>query len=206
MTGPIEFDIALSVGTKCRTAYQLRRVFGDAAPAGLFDWQKTPLPALAFAIRGNFTGMFERRDLVLSDHGTVRNRRLGTRHPHEFPNPADLAVLDGHYATARSRHDHLAARMRELFNGKRRLLLCFSKRLPTLYVAVIRLLIRRHYPALKFILLNGPRGDIVTQRDTDDGWQGTDSIWDAHLANYGAASGFATEDGDRPSIETAGAR
>jgi hypothetical protein len=75
---------AISLGPNCRGKYHLHRVFADASPSGVFDWQVTPVEAIHCYLRQDFAGLFERADLVVRT-GVVWNARYGTSHQHEFP-------------------------------------------------------------------------------------------------------------------------
>jgi hypothetical protein len=116
----------ISLGQTCSSAYQidLFRLMAAArsrSPAPrreshLFDWQITPLSAVVASLDADFSGLFERDDLVVRD-GVVVHRHLAIQYPHQFP-PGDGGVsdatIDAHFAQARARHDHLCRRMSAL--------------------------------------------------------------------------------------------
>jgi hypothetical protein len=112
--------VVVSLGPDCRTAFQIRRKFGRGfCPSGVFDSQLTPQSGFAKYLEHDLRGMFERSDMTDVPKG-VLNIRSGAMHLHEF-----LNGLDADYATARSRHDYLCAKMQRILHGTA----------PTLFVA-----------------------------------------------------------------------
>lgn len=169
-------DLALSIGPNCRAKYHLRRKFGACAPSGIFDWQVTPPAAIHAYLERDFQGLFELDDLQTQD-GIVWNSRFGTSHEHEFP--AGIDDLERHYARARARHDHLCRNTRRYLTGDRRLLLGFSRPVPTDVVAGIRAQVVRYSPQIRCELVAEPEGLARS-----DDWKGNLRVWDELLAPY----------------------
>lgn len=128
----------ISLGSTCATKYQIaRHQYLQRFPTGdldqfrrmifdpterdlsfntyLFDWQITPISAIVHCLRTRFMNIFERGDLeITGDSNYVRNRRLGTIHPHSFHPPAfNIDVIDEQYADALAKISHLAGKLRE---------------------------------------------------------------------------------------------
>ncbi|MBN8996120.1 MAG: hypothetical protein J0H94_12910 [Rhizobiales bacterium] len=174
------FDLVLSLGPNCRAKHQLARIYGEAvSPSAVFDWQITPRRALHAYLRNRFRGMFEYEDLTIKD-GMVHAGR-GANHMHAFPADITMETLPAHYGEARSRHEYLAEKTLRMFLGKQKLLLCLA--VPVSLYDHVRLwaVIRRNYPRLKFMLLNGPRGDLPADSEH---WKGDDAVWDRHLKSF----------------------
>lgn len=172
---------AISLGPNCRGKHHLLRVFGVASPSGVFDWQVTPPEAIHCYLRQDFTGLFERLDLVVKD-GVVWNARYGTSHQHEFPRGLTAGQLDMHYPAARSRHEHLCSRTRALLGGRGPLLLAFSRPVPGEVVAELSQAVLRYNPRLDFHLVAEPPEGAV------GGWSGNAEVWDALLSPFEIAS------------------
>ncbi|WP_156342832.1 hypothetical protein [Devosia sp. A16] len=168
---------AISLGPNCRGKHHLLRVFGDASPSGVFDWQVTPPEALQCYLRQDFAGLFEREDLVVKE-GVVWNARYRTSHQHEFPRGLTAAELDAHYPAARARHEHLCRRTRSRLRGRGPLLLVFSRPVPGEVVAGVRAAVSRYNPRLTFHLVAEPPEGAVGD------WTGSAEVWDALLAPF----------------------
>lgn len=169
-------DFALSIGSQCSAAHNLRRVFGRAAVHGIFDWQRTPTDAFIEYLQRDFRGMFELGDLVAPTDGPVINTRFGTLHPHEFPTPVDQASLEANYPAARARHDRLSERTRLLLKRRVTPLLQLSKPVAEVEAHRISEALRHYNPHLTFYLNNGaePIGD----------WRGDPEAWDRALGPF----------------------
>ncbi len=158
------------------------RVFGDAVcPSGVFDWLVAPGRAVRVYLRNQFSGTFELDDLIVGEDGYV-HAKSGTQHMHAFPRNITQDELLDRYAEARSRHEYLAEKTLNLFRGDRKLLLCLGARASFHRYARLWLTIRWHFPTLKFILLNGPRGGAPEHAEQE--WKGDDSVWDRHLKSF----------------------
>jgi len=168
---------AISLGPNCRGKYHLHRVFADASPSGVFDWQVTPVEAIHCYLRQDFVGMFERADLVVRA-GVVWNGRYGTSHQHEFPRDLSPGQLDACYPAARARHEHLCRKTRALLGGRGPLLLVFSRPVAEEVVAELRAAVSRYNPRLAFHLVAEPAAGAVGD------WTGNAEVWDELLAPF----------------------
>lgn len=171
---------AISLGPNCRGKHHLHRVFGDASPSGVFDWQVTPAAAIHCYLQQDFAGMFERADLVVKA-GIVWNGRYDTSHQHEFPRGLTAEQLDAHYPAARARHEHLCANSRAQLSGRGPLLLVFSRPVPDEVIAELAAGVSRYNPRLAFHLLAEPVEGAVGD------WTGNAEVWDQLLSPFGIA-------------------
>lgn len=151
--GRFVFDHIVSLGPSCLPGLQARKFFPRHQRLNSpFASQYTPIDALIVYFDSDFSGMLERDDLYVRDQdGFIGNRRYGTFHPHEFPDGLSS------YDTARSRHDHLCAKLRSMLDRHDATLLFVT------YAAGDRVVeiedaIRRRAPGLAFRLLNIPHG------------------------------------------------
>ncbi|HVT27652.1 MAG TPA: hypothetical protein VHE81_06500 [Lacipirellulaceae bacterium] len=174
----IRIDRAVSLGTTCETAFQLRRVFGKHnCVSGVFDFQVTPPETVIEYLRRDFVGLFEYDDFIVKD-GIVQNRRFGTQHMHEFRS----GNIDRDFVGARSRHDHLCGNMRVALKGNGALLLAAT--LPPERLALaneIKHLVRDRNCDLVFSL------EVLKRRQGPDliaNWQGDNHQWDCALSKY----------------------
>jgi hypothetical protein len=117
---------AISLGCDCTTEFQIRRhnrISRALEDDGthIFDWQITPLSAVIAYIERDFTGIFEREDLVILPHRVAYNRRFSVEHTHAFQPQYALteADIDAQYAVARSKIDYLAEKFRRLLDKER---------------------------------------------------------------------------------------
>jgi hypothetical protein len=163
------FDYVVSLGPSCLPGLQARKFFPRHQRLNNpFTSQYTPTDALIAYFDSDFRGMFERDDLYVRDQdGFIGNRRYGTFHPHEFPEGLDS------YDTARSRHEHLCAKLRTMIDRPDAALLFVT------YAAGEREIeiedaIRRRAPNLAFRLLNIPHphpGHVDLWRVPQPEWQ-----------------------------------
>jgi len=183
------FHRVASLGRACRTKYNIERKWlarhidlratADCVTRTVFDWQETPHLALLEYLRHDCCGMFEKEDLAVLN-GQVINERYGTRHLHDFPRDPDLA---GHYATARSRHDHLCSKTRDVM----------ASPLPTLFIChgalapdeerELRDAIAALRPGHPFALALIDDDDQPLS-DPNEEWQGNHDYWHRALSQY----------------------
>ncbi|GAA2816438.1 hypothetical protein EDC40_10971 [Aminobacter aminovorans] len=143
----------------------------------MFDWQVTPVAAIAEYIRRDFAGMFEREDLHVVD-GVVFNKRFGTNHMHEFPKDINERSLDALYGKAREGHDGWCAVTRRALKSDLSTLFVLSRPASATEMAEISGLIEQTGGRRQFLLLAAPRGDH------DDHWTGDHEIWKTHLTAF----------------------
>jgi hypothetical protein len=168
---------ALSLGPNCRGKFHLHRVFGDANPNGVFDWQVTPTEAIHRYLAQDFEGMFERSDLLVKA-GVVWNGRHNSSHQHEFPRGLSEDQLDACYPAARARHDHLCNRTRGLLHGRGPLLLVFSRPAPVEVIDALKRRVSTYNPRLTFHLVGEPPAGAVGD------WTGDTAVWDELLSPF----------------------
>ena len=178
MTKKQVFRQVVVLGADCRSKFHVQRVFGSlkGGKRGVFDWQGTPGETLMEYLRRDFTGMFERQDLQVSDEGHVVNRRFGSSHKHAFPKHLSEAELDLLYPAARALHDHWCSVTKE----------AIGNRLSTLFVTSsadfplkdVEQLIAARYPQKTFHILAAPGND-----DNGDPF-GDPDVWTQHLSRF----------------------
>jgi hypothetical protein len=174
-----QFDFAISLGPTCRTAHQLRRLFGrERAISSVFDWQITPPGALLSYLASDFAGMFEIPDLTIVG-GVVINRRYRTEHHHEFPKNCTGRDLAEHYFLARNRHVHLCDNIRRLLAKDCRVLCVLSSAATEGDRQLTESAFRKLSPrcSIEVVLVEDAVGDLVD-------WHGDDAVWDAALGHY----------------------
>jgi len=184
------FHRVVGLGGNCRAKHNIERKWTeyrrtslrattDCLTRTVFDWQATPYPALLEYLRRDFRGMFELEDLGMLD-GRVVNERYGTLHRHDFPENPDLAR---HYATARSRHDHLCNKTRSAVTSP----------LPTLFIRYGALAPdeeRTLHDAVAALRQGRPFAlaliddDDHPPSDPDEPWQGNHDYWEQALSRY----------------------
>lgn len=172
------FQQIVSLGPNCRAKFHIRKIFGEhISRRGVFDWQVTPVPAVAEYIRRDFNGLFERDDLHVVD-GVVFNKRFGTSHMHEFPKDIAENTLDALYAKAREGHDIWCAVSRMALNNDLSTLFVLARPVSAGDMAEISGLIEKARPGRRFLLLAAPEGDH------DNHWSGDHEVWKAHLSTF----------------------
>lgn len=187
------FHRVVGIGQICRAKYNIERKWlerhtslratTDCLTRTVFDWQATPYLALLEYLRRDFRGMFEIGDLGMRD-GRVVNERFGTLHVHDFPNAPNLS---DHYAAAKSRHDHLCNRTREIMTAPQDTLFVRYGALPAedeheLHRAIATLRGDRPF-ALALI-----DDDDLPPTDPLEPWQGNHAYWDRALAQFDVRS------------------
>jgi hypothetical protein len=219
----------ISLGPQCETKFQLCRVRyereaeSDAPPFSslemlrgahekrftthIFDAQTTPFFAIEAYLRDDFQGAFEREDFTI-DGGEPYHRRLGTRHPHEFPAAGDAlaeADIEAHYATAYSRFEHLAAKFRRHLLQPGPFLYVLRETRPTEDLARLMEQLSARSPLHAFHLLVVDYEDKIQSVDNLPDvsiagltrhidkpahrlWEGNDEAWDKVLAPFSFAS------------------
>lgn len=168
---------AVSLGPNCRGKFHLQRVFGDASPSGIFDWQITPAEAIHRYLERDFKGMFERSDLQIRS-GVVWNGRHNSSHQHEFPRGLTEDQLDAHYPAARARHDHLCRKTRALLRQRGPLLLVFSRPVPIEVTDGLVRGVSQYNPRLAFHLLAEPIEGSIGD------WTGDTEVWNDLLSRF----------------------
>ena len=169
-------DYALSIGPNCRAKYHLRRHFGRSAVNGVFDWQMTPVGSCMAYLDADFVGLFERDDLHIRD-GALRNKRWGTTHLHQLPSRTE-AALDAHYATARSRHDHLCENFRSAIRSGKRVLIAFSRPIENEVRDALITRLRAYAGTTELFFVFEPPGGPWQS------WKGDSKLWNRLLAPY----------------------
>ncbi len=179
----MEFDKVIGLGFKCRTGFQIRRIFGKhRCVQSVFDRQVTPLKTVVEYFRRDFRGMFEREDLIMVEN--VTNARFDTWHLHEFE-----SGIESGYALARERHDKLCENVRSCLHGGASILLVAQQDGHRKFVDELTDLIRAINPRLEFrvVAIDDPTPD------TNDGitWRGNNLIWDVALNDVGVSKTFS---------------
>lgn len=175
------FEQVISLGSTCRAKHQIQRVYGKyISRRSVFDWQITPIQAVAEYLRLDFTGFFEKADLQIVD-GEVWNTRFGVAHPHEFPVGVTIGTYEGLYQSARESHDRWCARTRSLIANDLSTLFVFC--LPIAqedlgYVEIIKQHIYRLNPQKRFHILLPP------DEEFGDDWRGNAELWANHLSCF----------------------
>lgn len=184
MAEQTSFQQALSLGPSCRAKANIQRVFGrQTARRCVFDWQTTPPAALLAYFRNDFSGAFERADLAVAA-GVVRNRKYGTKHPHEFPRDMTEDRLDALYPAALARHEGWCAALRQGLDNRHSTLFVLSAPLAEDDRRALAGLIASRCPHKRVLILDAPAGDY--SRDDGDGfsWMGDRDLWAKHLSRF----------------------
>jgi len=176
------FQQVLSLGPSCRAKANIQRVFGrQTARRCVFDWQTTPPAALLDYFRNDFSGAFERADLGVAA-GVVRNRKYGTKHPHEFPEGMTEDRLDALYPAARARHESWCTALRQALDNRHSTLFVLSAPLPDEDRRALAGLIASRCPHKRVLILDAPAGDYAPHHG--DGWIGDRDLWARHLSRF----------------------
>jgi hypothetical protein len=210
MGGPKVFDHIVSLGHRCRVAYNLRRAFGFEM-AYPFDWWVTPLRGLsAFLHDPSVSRLYDPALLEpLTDEDgirAIRNVHFGIRLDHEFPRGSDGKVQDDwrdHIEGPRSRTKYLVRRLMDIPAGSRALFVHAStevenRRAGEAFEPLIRGVhqrLERLFPQVELsLLLIDPPAPIeapgVTSLSIDDPgpyWHGTPELWTERLLGLGFA-------------------
>lgn len=173
-----KFQQVIGLGQNCRAKFRIKQVFGRAiSKRGVFDWQITPTDAVIEYIRCDFAGMFEREDLEIRD-GIVINRRLGTKHNHEFPKDLHEEALDALYPMARQKHDAWCAVTKAALRSNLSALVVLGMPVSPAQEQTISGLIAQANRQRPFLLLASPDGDVGGD------WRGNEGAWTEHLSGF----------------------
>jgi hypothetical protein len=210
MGGPRVFDHIVSLGHRCRVAYNLRRTFGFET-AYPFDWWVTPLRGLsAFLHDPSVSRLYDPALLKpLAGEGgirAIRNIHYGIRLDHDFPRGPDGRVCDDwrdHLDRPRSRTEHLVRRFMDLPAGSRALFVHAStevegQRASDDYEALIlgvHQRLGRMFPQVErsLLLIDPPvpleaTGVATLQiNDASPEWRGAPELWTERLLSLGVA-------------------
>jgi len=198
----MKYDRIISVGCLCHVAYQIRRFTGDTT-AFFFDWLYTPFEGLLQALENDFTGAFQRENLVfahddLSINRTVRDSKTGFDLFHYLPKDVDggvkVNVLDAEFPQLKARFEYLSSRWLRTMNGARILFVRqVAERRPEPSVKALAEVLSRKYPTLDFDILAVTMTDtghtkfsvdpdtprILSAQVKKDKWPGDSVSWDA---------------------------
>jgi hypothetical protein len=175
-----------------------------------FDWQITPFRSLVHQLENDFQGAFELEDLEPHPEAwaRVRNRRLGSCYPHDFPpaEPCSPEHIAAHYEHFRSRVDvgvdrfrkHLLTRGPYLYVFRR---LHEPEPIPREDLRRLLALLRSRSPEHQCELLYVEEGSSAddwsdeewgvhrrtverTNRTGSQAWRGHDASWASMLAEF----------------------
>lgn len=124
MKGSI-FDIVVSLGGKCQTAFQINRYFyGGDKGSNYFNWLETPTLGLIELLEAEFANHHELQNLKLAWRGKALTCSLyGLGHIHDYDsikvngNPEgliDLGQLESYYPTAKEKFDYFVEKFKSL--------------------------------------------------------------------------------------------
>lgn len=177
------FQQVISLGPNCRAKHHIQRIFGKRiSPRGVFDWQVTPEEAFIEYLGRDFRGIFERSDLIIQE-GKVVNKRLGTKHPHEFPDKASEVEVDRFFSTAKQVHDQAAAVTRRAIENNLTTLFVVGLPVSDALFDEFEQHVRRKSPRKRFKILAAPEGDDLTD-PMNEGWIGDHEVWTRHLTQF----------------------
>jgi hypothetical protein len=187
----------VSIGSRCQTAYQLRRFFGDEE-SQFFDWLFVRPASVRRLIENDFDSFINENQLTpqIRISPTLRPYRLIYQQRYDVEILHDMPTDDTFVSTieqARQKYEFLADRWRTLMrSGEPVVFVSFE--FPVSAVDELYMAIQAAYSDLEFWCLAvcpdqtttrsaNPKvlvKSILKQLDPDD-WQGDDSEWDRIL-------------------------
>ncbi|MDH6229592.1 hypothetical protein M2281_000164 [Mesorhizobium soli] len=175
------FQQAISLGSSCRAKHNMELVFGKHVTRigrrGVFDWQITPDAALLEYIYRDFSGMFERDDLVV-ENGHVWHGQHRVKHQHEFPGGITGEQLTLLYPEARAKHDEWARRVRNAFSNYLSTLFVLAKPMGEDAFHELSKVIASRCAHKPYLILPAP------DNDNDNEWEGDPEVWKQHLGQF----------------------
>ena len=121
----MEYDEVISLGSRCQTAYQIRRLTGKTQ-AQVFDWMIAPHRGVVKAIETNFSDFMQlenlKRGVSASDefkYRHIEDASYGILYQHEFLNSASL---EEDYQRIKSKYDFLIGRWNETMRSESKVL------------------------------------------------------------------------------------
>ena len=198
----MEFRHVVPLGSRCRTTHNLRLHFGvtDGDP---FDWYILPLAGLVTMLEEGLDSarVYEPAQLVSTRDAegrlhSVRNRRLGILHHHDFPRGEGDVLLPGweeHVEKAAQRFTYLSGRLRThaaegevLFVRER------HKADDPAQLLRLKALLAALCPSFTLLAVNYAEGTvpegveaIQVAEEEGRGWRGDPEAWGAALGGTG---------------------
>ncbi len=172
----LTFDVAISLGGCCQTAYQLARN-NYRGPAYPFDWITTTVPAIHKMLETDFVGWMEKDSFTLHGDHALDNM-YGCKFLHDFRLAPETFLND--FQIIYDRYQRRIERLRRLFESRERVLL-IRREGGKEETDSLRLLIKSLYPRLKFklaVLNEEPwEGSYMLRQTKPWRWRGDDNEW-----------------------------
>jgi hypothetical protein len=90
--GRAPYDAIISLGSRCQSAFQIRRLYPSLHRAHFFDWLVAPAPSVSRMLNNSFEGFADLEHLRLApstrpefDHQHILQTRYGVLITHDFP-------------------------------------------------------------------------------------------------------------------------